>query len=185
MSSPFEYLPETVPSEVRVLVDTREKKPLIFPSFIDYYTDRTPRSGTRIRIIPIHTRLDVGDYQLEPLKGAPTAVIECKRSFSEISNNLTSDYNRATAAFDKLTKIPHRYLFLQDTLSGMSSPFENWPIPHTSNPDMVMDAFLREITKRNIHLIWIGKSFAVSSLRCAGALAVRILLHHELNPNCT
>ena len=88
-----------IPHEITILVDSREKCPLLFPAILRY----ADQGGTihAVHLKTARAALEVGDYCIQgyPLCG----VVERKGSVREVcSNLLTGDRRRATSAFLRL-----------------------------------------------------------------------------------
>ena len=79
-----------------ILIDTREKLPLLFPKTIAL-GDRLVDLKTR------RVRLSTGDYQLDSTR-EEGVVVERKRNLEELASNFTRDWPRFRRALDRLAE---------------------------------------------------------------------------------
>jgi ERCC4-type nuclease len=162
-----------IPSKLTVLVDSRERYPLLFPGAIKYYRVR----GGDPNLIRVATKVEAlktGDYCL---KGYDGCMIERKGSMRELQGNLfTKDYRRSKAAFTRLVEAcDHPYILLDFPLSEMFQPTEN-----VLEPERVLDALLDTIQEFGLGVLWPGPCKTVQSRTRLGELCVRLMLCHAL-----
>lgn len=163
-----------IPTSVTVLVDSREKFPLLFPQTVKYYQDRGHYHLIRVEV---ETRtLHAGDYALAGYDDE--VLFERKGSMQELLNNLfTVDRRRCTAAFLKLVEgceVP--YLLLDFPLGDMFKP-----TPYVVDPPRVLDALLDLSRSFGLRLLWAGNCKTASRRRELGELVLRVMLSHALN----
>lgn len=177
------------PKSVTVLVDTREQDPFLFPVNIIYYPDRYESSRVLVGIKTKRVALETGDYYLD---GFDTVCgIERKKNLSEIATNvLTKDRRRFISALDRLAnQFAHPYMVIEATHMDLYHPLQ-WRDPNQLEhegdrdpppPERVIDALMRDLTARNIHLITAGRCAAVKTRKQLGGHLVRRMLHHALD----
>ena len=159
-------------ADVMVLVDDREKYPLLFPSSVTYYPWRDAREGVLVDVEVTSTTLSVGDYML---MNDRACIIERKGNLQELFHNvMTRDYKRFTSALDRLSEAcEFPYLLLEETVAGLLTVAKDLECP-----EVVVDSFLREIALRNISLLLVGKTESIGGRTRLGEFALRILLSH-------
>ncbi len=168
------------PKKMTVLVDSREKYPVLFPATVLYYPTRAVHPFHIIHITPEVVEMQTGDYALKGYED--TCIIERKGAMTEISANLCSkDYARSHAAFERLAKeTKHPYLVLEETPAGMLP--SHYPSTRPT-PDRVTDAFLREVCEFGLSLIFVGKAKSPGSRRKLGHFLLKVLLGHAMAKN--
>lgn len=164
-----------IPRKITVLVDSREKRPLLFPKTIAYYPDRTMTGVVRIQLEKKVRTLAAADYLLE--RWPTVSGIERKANTRELTQNLFSqDYARFSRSLDKLVAaVKHPYLLLEGSLSDLSR--HN---PYAGEPDLVFDSLARITAERGIQLLLIGRCGGVRARTFAGAYIVRLMLAHAM-----
>lgn len=163
-----------VPRSVELVVDSREKYPLLFPETITWHPDRS--SDTKlIKLKVVEAKLDYGDYLLA--KWPDKAVIERKGSLDELCQNLlTDDYARFTAALDRLiANCTAPYILLDASITDLWTP-----TAHCTEPAQVWDALCRTVVHRKIPLLWAGSAKLAGPRRILGGQIARLLLAHAL-----
>ena len=163
-----------------VLVDSREKFPLLFPASVLWYPTRAARPHYLINIVPETKRMSEGDYAMKGYEDV--CLIERKGSLSELSSNLCSkDYKRAHSAFVRLTKAcTHPYLLLEETPAGILPTTYKHDRP---TPDRVVDAFFREVSELKIPLIFAGRARSPGHRRRLGHMVLKIMIGHVMKKN--
>ncbi len=165
------------PKRLTVLVDSREKFPLLFPASVLWYPTRAARPFYIIHIDQKVVELPAGDYALKGYEH--TCIIERKGAMTELMTNLCSkDYARSHAAYQRLVDTTaHPYLMLEETPAGMlpNSYPSTRPVP-----DRVVDAFLREVCGFKIPLIFAGRARSPGHRRKLGHFMLKIMLGHAL-----
>lgn len=169
-----------LPKKVTVLVDSREKLPLIFPENVRVAArrDRTPQL---IRVTTQSERLETGDYTLRGT--ASRVIVERKGSFGELSQNLmTKDRARAFAALTRLAaETTNPYLLLD-----MGGPHLWTPNEYCGDTGLVFDELFRVLGTLRIRPLFWGFPQTLGGRRAAGELALRLLIYHsflEETPN--
>lgn len=165
-----------IPDRVTVLIDSREKRPLLFPSWIDFREDRT------LKVHPIQIRTKVvtmpaGDYTLEGYDHI--TVMETKRSLRELFNNVcTKDWDRETKALKRLAECcEYPYLVWEMTPSELFRKSA-----HVPDPQLVYDRWMQAMARFNLRLMFAGGGIGPGPRRKLGEQLVRIMLAHILNP---
>lgn len=156
-------------AEYTILVDTREKNPLLFPHTLTVLDDtRLPSERRRrvIRLRTVKTAMQTGDYALEDEESR--CLVERKGSLQEIAGNLlcATDRPRTIACLDRLRESSDRpVLFLEDRPSRVPDPDE----------PLALDALNRALHERSIELL-VLPTHSISSRRRAGEFVARLLL---------
>jgi ERCC4-type nuclease len=183
-------------SEVTVLVDSREQRPLLFPDTLALWSVGGAGRPPKAKVLTVHketVKLDAGDIAIREgfdtsgyaLAGWETlAGVERKVGIvPEIAKNVLDpkDRPRFLRAFHRLAdQYEHPYLFI-----------EQWPEPWWMNSSenievtQAMDSILSLAAKYHVGLLWGGRPLkSVISRRRAGELILRVLLAHvtELAP---
>jgi ERCC4-type nuclease len=103
----------SAPPKLEILYDDRERKPFKFDKC---------KYALEVR----RKRLDVGDYTFTGYEGQ--IAIEKKHGLDELAVNISAaDRNRFKAALDKLSKVPIRYLVIEDDLSRLDRVIRELP----------------------------------------------------------
>lgn len=163
------------PTTVTVLVDSRERYPLLFPKTVKWHADRSA-SPVLIQVHMEVRQLHAGDYALAGYDDE--VLFERKGSMSELLQNLfTSDHRRCTTAFLKLVEgceVP--YLLLDFPLSDMFKRS-----PYVADPQRILDALLDVSRDFGLRLLWAGNCKQAGRRRELGELVLRVMLSHALN----
>ncbi len=163
-----------IPKSVELKIDSREKIPLLFPSNILWFSDRSSE-GRMIRIRTKVAKLDYGDYLLSNWPDA--AAIERKGSLDELNQNLlTGDYSRFMEATRRLCDgCRHPYLLLDSSIATLWTPTERCP-----RPEQVWDALCHLLATTPLRLLWGGNAKHAGARRILGEQLIRLLLSHAL-----
>jgi len=169
-----------------VIVDSREKRPLLFPSHLIVLDPtvrpspsavKTIRLATRVeKLGPEHPEVNRGDYYLE---GYPDRVIiERKGSIDEIAMNMFR---------------PHRRLRIIEEMKYLSGRCSTpiWltygspralltPTRETKCPGPAMDALIDLLLRHTIMLWIVNKPALIASRRATGELAARMMIRGSL-----
>lgn len=161
-----------VPRKLTVLIDTREKRPILFPETIKWYEARSSR-GKLIVLEKKEHRMEAGDYALEGF--VPHCLIERKGSLREVHQNLfTRDHRRAQTAFDRLCEATYNPYLLLDM-----SPADMWrETDEVTNPEKVFDALMNCVQERGLRLIYAGNCEHPRARRILGEQMVRLMMAH-------
>jgi len=153
-----------------VLVDSREKRPLLFPSTLKVWTRN---KGQLVQVETRVAKLDAGDYLLEGHEGK--AVIERKGSVRELAQNLLSgDQRRQGRAFRRLAEsCKHPYLFLHTTATSMLGRNE-W----NEDPDRLIQKLAWVLDKFGFHFMLVPLTSSAASRRLVGTVALNLLVGH-------
>jgi len=161
-------------SQVTVLIDSREKKPLTFPAHLVVLDRaRLPTAG-RSRTVTVRTQsetMKTGDYRLVGGKAA----IERKGSFEEIASNcLTADGRRRFIECCKRlrSEVQSACLLFEGAIGGFEV---RAGLPH---PGVATDALLDIIGEHGLPLMLLPLS-TTGQRRAAGEWALRWLLSQD------
>lgn len=167
-----------IPKKVTVLVDTREKKPLLFPShlkilpLVEALKRRSTPQIVTVNVCP--HRMVIGDYAVKQYEHLVT--VERKGSIGELMHNASGgDRARFLKAIERLKVIKHPILFL-DCLP--TSVFNPPPSLADRDPMMAVDVILGLAAHLNLHLIWGGRTTTSPRVRRRlGEIILRSMLH--------
>jgi hypothetical protein len=164
-----------IPDTVTVLIDSREKRPLLFPSWIDLREDRT----LKVHQIQVKTKriaMPAGDYTLEGYDYL--CVFETKRTLRELHNNVcTNDWERETRALKRLAEAcKYPYLVWELTPSELFRKSI-----HVPDPQLVYDRWMQAIARFNLRLMFAGGGVGPGPRRKLGEQLVRLMLAHIQN----
>lgn len=162
-----------VPRTITVLVDSREKKPLLFPESIEWHESRFGPPH-RIHVRTVGATLKAGDYAIDGHE--PTVLVERKCGLRELGTNfLSDDWARAQRAFERLAASTKTAYLLLD-----GSPADLWtPRPHL-NPTQIFDALIETVVRLRLRLWYGGCARLPRTRRVLGEQVVRVMLAHIL-----
>lgn len=151
--------------EITVLVDTREKLPILFPETL------VIRGKGRIVTVRRKT-LRVGDYKLQGAERQ--VVVERKGSLPEIAKNMldSNDRIRQFAAFDRLAAAAEYPILLLERTPGHLLR----PSTYAPDPGRAVDALLEATMSRGIHLWLVGQCSLAAKRRLVGELLLRAMV---------
>jgi ERCC4-type nuclease len=163
-------------SSVTVLVDTREKIPLLFPQHLEWvpYAGMDPRT---IRLYTEHKKLEAGDYTIKGHE--PTVLMERKYSARELHTNLcTGDRARFIAAIEKLAEsCAFPYLLLDFT------PWEMYTVSEeVKKPWLVFDHLSQVVHRYGLRLLYAGGCHRAARRRILGDQVTRLMMAHCFDP---
>ena len=165
------------PDKVTVLIDDREKFPILFPGYVRWFSD--PHSPHLIHVLTEKRRLVVGDYLLHECPDG--CVVERKGSAVELAGNLvTSDRRRAVAAFRRLCSRCRRPVLVCDfSISDLQRELR----PGGLMPGLVISELMRLLSDLDIGLVMPGPCKGPNVRRDLGALLVHMMLAEMLEPH--
>ncbi len=151
---------------IQVLKDSREKRPLLFPSTIRW-------KGQALRVQATTKKMDEGDYCLEGMEDI--CLIERKAGLREIHGNFfTKDMKRAKKAFDRLAKATkHPILLLESGIDDLLTPTVRFP-----RPGPLVQRLVDACTERRIEFLLVGRCLFPKRRRQVGELIVRFMLSY-------
>jgi len=158
-------------SRYTIGIDTREKKPLIFPRFLPSLIDAIQRTHTTIQLATVPLKMETADYHVVGFEDA--VVIERKGSLDEISKNVltTTGRRRFTAELGRLRdRCKWPYLLFEGTATTLARPTKRNPSPHLGT-----DALIELLLAYNVPLLLLPSGSAPQRLR-VGELAARLLI---------
>lgn len=171
-----------MPKTLKVSVDSREKKPLLFPETLVWNPVRGMDSVT-MKIKIVKKTMPAGDYALEDWEHL--ALIERKGSIQELHQNLvTKDWVRQQKACDKLAAAcAYPYILIEghpvEMYRAALSPVKWGPANRAPiKPGYVIDRLMELTTDYGLGTIWGGTPKTASGRRILGEIVLRILLRH-------
>lgn len=166
-----------VPSKLNMLIDTREKIPILFPATLRYYTSLSDRSHHLVHVRTTRRKLRTGDYYLDGHRSV--TIWERKAGAEEIHNNiLGKQRKRFLESLDRLQAATrHPYLLIDSSPAQMLRHSE-W----ATNPTLVINALYRECVTRGIAVWWIGNAGARSTRIAMGTVLLHAMLTHIVHP---
>jgi hypothetical protein len=178
-----------IPTTLTVVVDSREKIPILFPATLTWCPDRSAKTQEII----VKTRTDklfAGDYCLEFPEGTyhdRTCTVERKGSASEIYNNLfTKDWDRCSRAFRRLSQIrssvnpwsSSHYLLVEPSLAKI----RKWEQDNSMPDGIMLDRLAHVASLFDLHL-WMAPGYSMpAARRRLGELMIRLMLGHIFHP---
>lgn len=134
-----------LPHDLTIEVDDREKKPLRFPSTLEYLnTNHNVQSLSHIRVHTVSARFDAGDYRVMGYEHA--AAVERKMGLTELYTNLfTRDRDRFERALRRLSEsCQHPLLVVEASPAELSKPprIPGIKVTPTAIRDRLMDVCL-------------------------------------------
>ena len=160
-----------IPNQITVLIDSREKRPLLFPSWIEWYGDRTLESR-QIQVLTKVSRMESGDYTIEGYD--KVCIIETKRSLRELHGNVCTEWPRVAKALSKLSKAcKYPYVVWEMSTSDLLRASK-----HVPDPVLIMDRWMQALTRLDLRLMWVGAHSLPGPRRKLGEQLVRLILAH-------
>lgn len=164
-----------------LIIDSREKKPLIFPANIRVLSPSSPPHQAKTNLVRVHTKkekLETGDYLL---RGYDTVtMIERKGSLREVATNCLNRNDRK-----RFIKCLVR---MKDACSEPILLLEGTPLEtlrksrHVPEPGAAVDALMRLLTEYEINLLLLPTSSSAQR-RATGEWAARLLINGAINGN--
>ena len=168
--------------EIVILVDDREKKPLLFPSTIVMLNPHQPPTSKKqvtVRIAAQKCRLETADYLIQG--DDSVGGIERKGSISEIAQNcLTKDGRRKFLDCLKRLKDNFKYpiLLFEGEIHKVQSARIHIPGPKF-NPGIAVDALMRLTLEYEVP-IYLMPCTTIAQRRATGEWAARLLINTGL-----
>ena len=159
-----------IPTTLVVQIDTREKKPLLFPATLEVWTGHRQKI---VRVFIERVRLDAGDYCLKDQRGC---IVERKGSLRELNTNLLNpvDSGRQARAFRRLSEAcDHPYLLVHTTTSDLLARTE-----HNPEPGRLVQVMTRCLTKYGLSLLVAPRTSGAVAGRVLGTLILHIMVGH-------
>ncbi len=155
-----------------VIIDSREQKALPFPDHISVRLRRSHKP-TLFKIVCKVDKMPEGDYTLAGFEDV--ILIETKRSAREVADNLlTSDYRRASAAFDRFaarTKYP-----LLVCEFGVAELFQEDAARATAGHPGLLDAFCSEVARLGVSALFAGPRANLEARRRVAEMVLRMMI---------
>lgn len=165
--------------EYRIIVDTSEQKPLVFPEFMvmlkpsEHAHALSRKAGTHtVRLTTVRRSLATGDYQLDVPD--PVAVVERKGSLREIAQNLFVPERRRqfTNELDRLVthyRVP--VILVATSAESMTDPL----YVHAA------DELVRVTNKWGVRLVY-ALGDGAAARRATAELVARLLINAQIRP---
>ena len=164
-----------------LIIDTREKQPLIFPANLRVLSGASSPHLARTNLVRLHSKkekLDTGDYLL---RGYETVTMnERKGSLREVATNCLNknDRKRFIACLERMKDACSEPILL---LEG--TPLETLrKSKHVPEPGAAVDALMRLLTEYEINLLLLPTSSSAQRL-ATGEWAARLLINGAINGN--
>jgi hypothetical protein len=159
------------PRSVTVEIDTREKRPLLFPETVTVWWTGKP---TLITVATARVKLDAGDYRLREWPNA--CVIERKGSIEELSRNLLDpkDSPRQGRSFGRLAA-SSRFPYLLIHAAPSSLMLSTTGCPH---PELLVQRLTECLGRFGLNLLVIGQTSTSAALRVTGTMMLHLMLGH-------
>lgn len=158
-------------SRYTIAIDTREKKPLIFPPYLPTLIDPVQRTHTTVQVGHVAKEMKTADYYV---LGFPEAVrIERKGHLDEISKNVLTKTGRRRfiAELERLQECCRSpYLLFEGSAATLARPTKRNPNPHLG-----VDGLLDLLLSYNVPLLLLP-SGSDTQRRRVGELAARLLI---------
>lgn len=153
-----------------VQVDSREKRPLLFPTTLKTWNRNKEEL---VRVQTERVKLDAGDYRLRGHEDR--AVIERKGSVRELAQNLlTADQKRQGRAFRKLAEAcEFPYLFLHTTATSLLAANE-----FNKDPERLVQKLAWVLGKFGFQFVLVPLTSSTASRRLVGSVALNLLVGH-------
>lgn len=166
-----------IPNKITVLIDSRERHPLLFPKWITVHPDRTSEEvhvevSTEVVVMP------AGDYTLKGYDGI--CIAETKRSLRELYTNVcTKDWTREVKALKRLfDACKYPLLVWEMTPSELFRTSSSVPDPH-----LVFDRWMQVVAAFNLRLMITGVGCGPGPRRKLGEQIIRLMLAYIGSPN--
>lgn len=159
------------PNPIVVQVDTREKRPLLFPKTVKLWFREKPKILT---VETEKTKLDAGDYRLKDFPNL--CVVERKGSIRELYKNFfnTTDSRRQASAFGRLSKDSrYPYLLVQAATSELLSQSK-----HVPEPEHLLQRLTATLANYGLHMLVVPRTNTSASRRITGTVALHLMLGH-------
>lgn len=164
-----------LPSEITVQIDSREKRPMVFPSSIRVEGEGVSRSTKIIKVKTETVMLHAGDYRLKEYPNE--CVIERKGSQSELITNLfnVKDMQRQARAFNKLAENSnHPILMIECSPQQILTQ-----CTHLKHPDILLDRLYRIAKKFGLEILWMPSAYSITARRQIGKFLIHVMLHNS------
>lgn len=165
---------------VNIEIDSREQKPLLFPSTIQVQ-GKSSTSTRRLQVRKFTKKLDVGDYRLKCRNSK--AIIERKGSAHEIIKNLfdKKDMRRQGRSFKKLADATdYPYLLLAFNPGDIERACKRRLVPSApKSADIVIERLMSVVNRYGLKIIWMTSTKSKSARRTIGSVVIQILLSHQ------
>lgn len=163
----------SIPDRITMLIDTREKYPLMFPDFVRISHPELTFKEIPIKVETKKVALPYGDYALEGYESV--CAVERKATQLELFKNLNHsvDRIRQSKAFRKLsTSCEYPYILIE------ASPAELLANnPKIKNPEIIVHRIGLALAKYNLRAIFLPwRSRSADVRRKVGTLITHIML---------
>lgn len=162
-----------IPAEITVLIDSREKIPMLFPDTVFIAHPELTYKKIPIQVKVERTKLEFGDYTLKGYENICT--VERKASALEIHKNLNESHDRIrqAKAFRKLTSSCEFPYILVEASPGELMKTD----ARIKNPELVAHRLGLALAKYRLHALFIPwRSRSTTIRRKVGTLMIHIML---------
>jgi hypothetical protein len=151
---------------ITVCVDSREKRPLLFPATLKY-------KGRRYPVVVERVTAPAGDYYLKGCEAF--ALVERKASLRELHQNLvTEDFPRFHRAIARLSdKTLNPILLVESTAADLMLPSKLFP-----DPGGILQRLFEVGADHSLHYLFVGECKFPAKRRLVGEFILRILLSY-------
>ncbi len=159
-----------------IVVDSREKIPLLFPSYLSVRNRALPAESQATQMVRLHTvkrELKTGDYVLE---GSNGAAVERKKDLDELAGNLATGPGRRRF-LDCLRRLSSEFRRPWILLEGDPLSLQKVKGPGV-NPSAVRDLLLESVIEYNVGLM-VLPSHTASHRRAVAEWVASILITGE------
>ena len=165
-----------IPIRVKVLIDSREKYPLLFPASLCHFrTNHSSESPHHVLVKTCVRSMPEGDYALEGCESS--CLIERKGSGRELCGNLLgSDRQRAVSSLRRLSQATAHPVLLLDT--SIRDLMDNWSTG--VHPEHTVCSLLQILSTLNITLLSLGPGKTATARRQLGTFILHYLLERSL-----
>ena len=179
---------------ITILVDSREKTPLPFPSSIETVDfSHLPEKQVlrRVSLVTKRQTLETADYLLADEPGnvyssGKSVIVETKRSLSEIAGNVLDPHKRRNfiSLLSRMRTHPHALLVVE---GGLSTLYSSAPPPASFTPISARDHFLSLCLRHGVHPYLVDGGGLEARRRAADFVARLLILggsngSHDLRP---
>lgn len=166
-----------------ILIDDREKKPLVFPHYMVMQNPSHPTMHsckTTVTIATETTRLQTADYVLK--EHPRCGVVERKGHLSEVANNIFFPPRRRLFLAE-LTRLEEKFasplLMLEGSIRTMLNSNHRVGKSSKVSGGIIMDCLMRCLSKHNIPLVIIPNT-SLSARQAMGEYVARFLINTAL-----
>lgn len=154
---------------LKVVVDTRENDPLLFPDTLLWYPG--PKRATKptlFKIEVIDEALDRGDYAIKGYEDYAGG--ERKRVLELAANLFTEDAPRFNRAWARFLTLPHKFLIVDTAWKDLYKPSR-----YFDHPEQAIDTIQRLAVEHGVSILYGGNASSVKDRKRFGGEVARVL----------